>query len=151
MNTNLPRTLVLCAALATLLLTGCVGLSTQQRQVKECHGPDDCRVVVSLVDCGAFTCHAKVDPDEIRLHGNNVFWELSKEASDSGFRFPRDGIFFKSFSGTSDFRCQVSEQGTQFHCNNNAGPPVGKEYKYGVQLSGSQSKSVWVLDPWIVN
>ena len=146
MNTNVLRTMLVCVALATLA-TGCVSVTTQQRRVKDCHDANDCRVEVSVIDCGQYTCHATVDVDEIHLHGNNVFWELS--ASDKEFRFAESGIFFKSIAGGAHFKCNAAEQGRKFHCNNNSGPSVGKEYKYGVQLLGP--KSVWVLDPWVVN
>ena len=137
------------AALAALVLSSCVTLhgNPQPRQAN-CNNDDDCRVVVSIVDCGAFTCRASVDPDELNVRGNNARWELTKEALDAGFEFqPSYGVWFKRLDGQRDFDCKLN--GKMFKCQTKAHPPSGKRYSYGVQIIGP--KSVQLLDPWIVN
>ena len=138
----------LLALLAALAQTGCVSIGGPEPRRADCNNDDDCRVTVSVVDCGAFSCRAKVDIDEINLRGNNARWELDKQAQDAGFRFePVYGVWFKTFAGQRDFDCKID--GPMFKCKTKVHPPNGERYRYGVQLLGP--KSVPLLDPWVVN
>jgi hypothetical protein len=135
------------ALLAALAQAGCVSFGGPEPRRADCSNDDDCRVTVSVVDCGAFSCRAKVDTDEIYLRGNNARWELDKQAQDSGFRFdPVYGVWFKTFAGQRDFDCKID--GPMFKCKTKV-RPNGERYRYGVQLLGP--KSVPLLDPWVVN
>lgn len=139
----------LLAALAALVLASCVTLhGNAQPRMAECKNDDDCKVTVSIGDCGHFTCKARVDVDELNVKGNNARWELTKEALDAGFEFqPIYGVWFKTLAGQQDFECKPN--GKMFKCQTKVHPPTGKRYSYGVQIIGP--KSVPLLDPWIVN
>ena len=139
----------LLAALAGLVLASCVTLhGNAQPRMAECKNDDDCKVTVSIGDCGPFTCKASVDTDELNVKGNNARWELTREALDAGFEFqPTYGVWFKTFAGQHDFDCKLT--GKMFKCRTLVHPPTGKRYSYGVQIVGP--KSVPLLDPWIVN
>ena len=144
-RTGITRVMVVLTA---FVATSCVSVGGPEPRRADCHNDDDCRVTVSVVDCGAFSCRAKVDIDEINLRGNNARWELDKQARDLGFRFdPVYGVWFKTFAGQRDFDCKMD--GPMFKCKTKVRPPNGERYRYGVQLLGP--KSVSLLDPWVVN
>ena len=135
------------AVLAAFVATSCASFDKAEPRRKDCNNDEDCRVTVSVVDCGTFTCRAKVDIDEIHLRGNNARWELDQQAQDAGFRFePVYGVWFKTFAGQRDFDCKID--GRTFRCKTKVRPNA-ERYPYGVQLLGP--KSVPLLDPWVVN
>ena len=137
------------AFLAALTLASCASLHGNPKPLMaECHSEEDCKVTVSIVDCGTFTCKAHVEPDELNVKGNNARWELSDEALKAGYEFqPVYGIWFKTLAGQRNFECQID--GKRFKCKTKV-PPTGERYPYGVQIIGGP-KSVRLLDPWIVN
>ena len=133
---------------AALALASCATFNETEPRRKNCTSDDDCKVTVSVVDCNAISCHAKVDVDELYLKGNNARWELDQNALDQGFSFqPTYGIWFKTLAGQRDFDCKPD--GKMFKCKTKVHPPNGERYRYGVQLLGP--KSVLLLDPWVVN
>jgi hypothetical protein len=139
----------LLAILAAWVLASCITVSgNAEPRRADCHNDDDCKVTVSIVNCGHFTCEASVDPDELNVRGNNARWELTKEALDAGFEFqPTYGVWFKTLDGQDAFECK--RDGKMYKCKTKVQAPAGKRYRYGVQIIGP--KSVALLDPWIVN
>jgi hypothetical protein len=136
------------AILAALTLAICVTLhGNAQPRTASCTGPN-CRVIVSIVECGHISCKAQVDIDELNVQGNNVRWELTEDALKSGYEFqPVYGVWFKTWGGQRDFECKID--GKMFKCMTKVQTPTGQRYPYGVQIIGP--KSVPLLDPWIVN
>src|SRR6476620_1703767 len=114
------------AILAALTLASCASLHGNPKPLMaECHNDDDCRVTVSIVDCGHFTCKAHVEPDELNVRGNNARWELSDEALKAGYEFqPLYGVWFKTLAGQRAFDCKID--GKKFKCMTKVRPPTGE-------------------------
>jgi hypothetical protein len=135
------------AVLAAFVVTSCAIFDKAAPRRAECHNDNDCKVTVSVVNCNAVSCDAQVDVDELHLKGNNARWELDQKALDEGYSFqPVYGIWFKHLGSDELFECKPT--GKTFKCMTKV-RQAEKRYRYGVQIIGP--KSVWLLDPWVVN
>jgi len=92
-----------------------------------------------------------VDAQELRVKGTNhvIFWRLDNAAGQN-YKFPSNGIAFKTPEGKLQFiNCAPvgGSTNTTFRCTDKN--TVQDKFAYAITVSGAPA--VPVLDPWIIN
>jgi hypothetical protein len=138
---------MLVAAGAVLALTAGPGAPPAAAQQGLCTQPNQHCITVTVAPGGQ--PKISVDIPELRVAGKNhvIFWSL-KNAAGQSYRFPENGIAFKTDAGRKEFGCApMGNTGTVFRCTD-PNDTQGR-FEYAVRLGGSPA--VPVLDPWIIN
>ena len=138
MNRTLP-----CAAALALALAACQAVDHRDGIER---ANDHTIVVAVFNDAGG---HPKIEVDvrELMIRGrdHNIFWIIDNGAGQN-YKFPDNGIHFKSELGRQQFRCRKLND-KRFKCE--TPNTVQGRFEYGVTLDGSPR--VDTLDPFIIN
>lgn len=137
------------ATAAAALLAGGLHAAGAQAQTGLCTRPNEHCISVTVTSASGGAPQIRVDVPELYIHGPNhvIFWRLNN-AGDQKYRFPADGIAFKTEGGRSEFRCALQgNTGTIYRCTD-PNRTQGR-FEYAVKVNGSPA--VPVLDPWVIN
>jgi hypothetical protein len=114
-----------------------------------CTQPNEHCIAVKIGNDVSGALKISVDVSELRVTGTNhvIFWRIDNTAAQK-YRFPANGIAFKSATGKQEFQCgTLGDSGLVFQCTD---PNQTKgRFEYAVTVSGSPA--VPVLDPWVIN
>jgi hypothetical protein len=138
---------LLCTA--TLALAGFAITPLAQAQTLPCSQPNNHCIVVTVAQGAGGAPEIHVDVRELYIRGAShvIFWRIDNTGAQR-YRFPANGIEFKSADGKREFSCAAQgTSGLVIRCKD---PNAAKgRFEYAVNLTGSPA--VPPLDPWVIN
>jgi hypothetical protein len=114
-----------------------------------CTQPNEHCIAVKIGNDASGALKISVDISELRVTGTNhvIFWRINNTSAQK-YRFPDNGIAFKSAAGKQEFQCAaLDSSGIVFKCTD-PNKTKGK-FEYAITVSGSPTGPT--LDPWVIN
>lgn len=147
---GMHKSLVLAAVATMALAAGSsTGPAGAQSGAGLCSQPNHHCIMVTIDKDPTGAYGINVDVRELTVRGSNhvIFWRINNVGAQK-YRFPANGIEFKTAAGKREFGCAPQGSGgIVIRCTD---PNQAKgRFEYAVRVSGVPA--VPVLDPWVIN
>lgn len=144
------KSLGLAAVAAVALAAGSsIGPAAAQPGAGLCSQPNQHCIMVTIDKDAAGAYRIGVDVSELTVRGPNhvIFWRINNVGAQK-YRFPANGIEFKTEAGKREFTCAPQGTGGIVIRCTDPNRTQGR-FEYAVRVSGAPA--VPALDPWVIN